>query len=387
MPSVFISYSATDKAIARRISEGLEKSGISVWLDQEQILAGDNIRDRISEGLRSVDYLIVLLSESSNQSEWVRHEIGVAYERFQIDAPVSIIPVRIDSSPLSSEFQGIRHIDMSYGVSSDAMFKLTSRILDSTPPSVEVSSVVDVDDLATDLAAGRELPRGVGFYLTTGLTVLSIIATLFVAWPTFQTAFFHVPIVYFDVREDRLSLPDGSDESLALKILNEAGISPAALRVRVINRGQAAAESVKVGISTPGRFLFLKTDPKIGSKSVLVHVTTPEPFTIGDSEAALALEGLVPDSMVTVNLGFGPPKSATVVNVVSGGLLASRVEDIEAVPPWTLWNAARLPLSVLFGGLVLSILLGSMVNALKNPRLRMQLIRYLTAAISSSFLR
>lgn len=67
MPSVFISYAAQDKALARRLTDDLKTEGIKVWLDVEQIMAGESITERVDEGLRSSDYLIVLLSEHSSR--------------------------------------------------------------------------------------------------------------------------------------------------------------------------------------------------------------------------------------------------------------------------------------------------------------------------------
>ena len=81
MPSVFLSYAQPDQKVARQLAEDLRVPGVQVWFDQQEILAGDSIAERIREGIRSVDYLIVLLSESSAKSVWVSREIGAAMAR------------------------------------------------------------------------------------------------------------------------------------------------------------------------------------------------------------------------------------------------------------------------------------------------------------------
>lgn len=112
MPSVFLSYAYADQEIARLIAKKLVDRGVHVWFDEAEIQAGDSIKRRITEGIRSSDYLIVLLSENSNKSVWVEREISSAFEHFE-DAAKTIIPVRIDQSPLLSRFESIRYVDMS----------------------------------------------------------------------------------------------------------------------------------------------------------------------------------------------------------------------------------------------------------------------------------
>ena len=48
---VFLSHSAKDKAVVRDVAARLQRDGVRVWLDEEQIKPGDSIPAKIEEGL------------------------------------------------------------------------------------------------------------------------------------------------------------------------------------------------------------------------------------------------------------------------------------------------------------------------------------------------
>lgn len=50
--SCFISYSHADQAFARELHDALQERGIRCWLDERQLLPGDNIYDQVDRGIR-----------------------------------------------------------------------------------------------------------------------------------------------------------------------------------------------------------------------------------------------------------------------------------------------------------------------------------------------
>ena len=52
--SCFISYSHEDKAFARRLHDQLQGRGIRCWLDEHQVLPGDDIYEQVDRGIRAV---------------------------------------------------------------------------------------------------------------------------------------------------------------------------------------------------------------------------------------------------------------------------------------------------------------------------------------------
>ena len=377
MPTVFISYSAQDRSTAATIADELRRRGVSVWFDQQEILAGDSLVGRIREGIESADYLLVLLSRSSLSSVWVEREVGIAFERFGADADTVIIPLKIDDSPVPAQFLSTRYADFAADPRK-AIDEIGERITRDQGAKASLRNMVDVDDLAGDLASERQVPRGPEFYVTALLGLLTVAAAIIAAWPAFETTFSRVPKVYYDVQSDRISLPEGTDESAVLDTLKKAGIAPAGLRIRVVNKGQVVATEVKVGATVTGSFLYAKTDPAVNSKSVLMTVSL-DSFQVGDKDAVVLLNDMVPDSIAVLNFGYDQPGASTTVDVVASGRRAERVTTVEAVERWTLLKALERPLLVLLLGVVLAFIVGVNIAAWRNPRLREKLLDLLDA--------
>ena len=73
MASVFLSYDREDLAKARVIAGALEKAGHSVWWDRN-IKSGAQYSKEIEQALKRADAVVVLWSERSVESAWVRDE-------------------------------------------------------------------------------------------------------------------------------------------------------------------------------------------------------------------------------------------------------------------------------------------------------------------------
>ncbi|HAH46704.1 toll/interleukin-1 receptor domain-containing protein [Gimesia sp.] len=100
--SCFISYSHEDKLFARRLHDALQGKGIRCWLDEHQILPGDNIYDRIDHGIRVWDKVLLCASEHSLTSGWVNDELKHAFAKEKQlfkdreHEVLSLIPLNLD---------------------------------------------------------------------------------------------------------------------------------------------------------------------------------------------------------------------------------------------------------------------------------------------------
>ena len=74
---VFISHSCQDEVLARRVADGLRKSGLDVW-DDRDIFPGDNWAQKLSEALEQAEAMVVLITPRAFQSDSVRREIEYA---------------------------------------------------------------------------------------------------------------------------------------------------------------------------------------------------------------------------------------------------------------------------------------------------------------------
>src|SRR5690348_12991597 len=77
-PRVFLSHSTQDQWIAERLKEKIEEIGVEVWLDALDLPGGQNVKERIREGMRACTECLILLSPASRDSHWVAHEGGLA---------------------------------------------------------------------------------------------------------------------------------------------------------------------------------------------------------------------------------------------------------------------------------------------------------------------
>lgn len=81
--SCFISYSHADKSFARRLHDALQGRGIRCWLDEHQMLPGDDIFEQVDTGIKLWDKVLLCCSKDSLTSWWVDDEITRAFSKEQ----------------------------------------------------------------------------------------------------------------------------------------------------------------------------------------------------------------------------------------------------------------------------------------------------------------
>lgn len=95
--SCFISYSSKDEEFASRVHNDLQAAGVRCWFAPHDIQAGKKIHHQIDEAIRIHEKLLLILSPSSMESNWVGSEIIRAKKKedsqdSQMLFPVSIVP-------------------------------------------------------------------------------------------------------------------------------------------------------------------------------------------------------------------------------------------------------------------------------------------------------
>jgi hypothetical protein len=93
MADIFISYSSEDKTRVKAIAEALEHKGWTVWWDR-QIPVGQRFDTVIEQELNKARCVIVIWTQRSVNSEWVKNEASEAAQR-NILAPVLLENVKI----------------------------------------------------------------------------------------------------------------------------------------------------------------------------------------------------------------------------------------------------------------------------------------------------
>jgi len=90
---VFISHSSKDKMFATWLGTDLKAAGHSPWFDEWDIRVGESIPQKISEGLKAADFVVVVLSEHAVQSKWVEREWHAKYWSEVEAGRVQVLPV------------------------------------------------------------------------------------------------------------------------------------------------------------------------------------------------------------------------------------------------------------------------------------------------------
>jgi TIR domain/Pentapeptide repeats (8 copies) len=93
--SCFISYSTSDQDFADRLHADLQNKGVRCWFAPHDIQSGKKIHEQIDTAIQMHDRLLLLLSDASINSEWVKTEIAKAREREIREQRRMLFPVRL----------------------------------------------------------------------------------------------------------------------------------------------------------------------------------------------------------------------------------------------------------------------------------------------------
>jgi TIR domain-containing protein len=89
MADIFVSYAKTDRPLALKLATMLEAEGWKVWWDTS-LAIGDDFRNEIMTELGRARAVVVIWTDASIKSDWVRSEAG----RAQADR--KLIPVKLE---------------------------------------------------------------------------------------------------------------------------------------------------------------------------------------------------------------------------------------------------------------------------------------------------
>jgi hypothetical protein len=101
MSDIFISYKREDQATARKLADALEGEGWTVWWDPK-LRTGEHFDDVIEKALNEAKCVIVMWSNRSIQSRYVRDEATYALDRNKL------APVAIENVNLPFRFKGVQ---------------------------------------------------------------------------------------------------------------------------------------------------------------------------------------------------------------------------------------------------------------------------------------
>ncbi len=113
---IFLSYSHQDQKYADLLSKHLSEAGHDVWQNKLNLKLGDNLIEKVNQGIKEAQALIVIVSESSLRSKWVMHEFSALALGDLSSESRKVIPVLIDSTTVPSYLSKYLYIDLTKGL-------------------------------------------------------------------------------------------------------------------------------------------------------------------------------------------------------------------------------------------------------------------------------
>jgi hypothetical protein len=88
----FVSYSRLDSSAVLQIVQDLRVRHINVWLDQSDILPGQDWDDALVAAMNACPRFILFLSPNALASDHVKHELRYAQSKKKVIVPVMLAP-------------------------------------------------------------------------------------------------------------------------------------------------------------------------------------------------------------------------------------------------------------------------------------------------------
>lgn len=109
---VFLSHSSVDKPWVIKLKDDLQRYGVSVWLDKDEIRPGDLFAEALESGLDNSRSMAIIVSPESIRSGWVKEEY---YRALSLEknrgSSVQIIPVLLRDADLPGFLNSRNRVD------------------------------------------------------------------------------------------------------------------------------------------------------------------------------------------------------------------------------------------------------------------------------------
>ena len=110
----FLCHSSGDKLSVRRLYQRLKANNVTPWLDEEDLLPGQNWEQEIRKAVRDADIVIVCLScDSINKTGFVQKEIKFALDVAdeQPEGTIFLIPLKLEECELPERLRHLQAVN------------------------------------------------------------------------------------------------------------------------------------------------------------------------------------------------------------------------------------------------------------------------------------
>ena len=162
-PSIFLSYGSGDRAAARHVYKLLSSAGADVWFDETQLIPGTPWRDSILNALKSVNTLMVLVSQNSIE-KMQGVELKTAVEKTTRDPKFRIIPVLLphtEIEKLHPVLRGLQAVDLRDAADDETRLR---RLLASIAIDRDAGETANDEEIGDNLREAGDLSAARPFY-------------------------------------------------------------------------------------------------------------------------------------------------------------------------------------------------------------------------------
>lgn len=107
MAKIHFTYVRDDTEIAVSLAGFLRESGHDVQLSFDDIKIGNSFGQDIIGGIKSTDFLVVILSESAGKSKWFKNELSTIMGYYRERKKPIILPLVFDDERVVNEFEEV----------------------------------------------------------------------------------------------------------------------------------------------------------------------------------------------------------------------------------------------------------------------------------------
>jgi hypothetical protein len=92
---VFLAHASSDAGLAHELSDALQDRGLRVWDADHALMIGDNLVQRVADGLARSDHGVVLISRAFMEAQWPQRELRVL-STLDREGRSRILPIWVD---------------------------------------------------------------------------------------------------------------------------------------------------------------------------------------------------------------------------------------------------------------------------------------------------
>ena len=93
---IFISYSHQDRDFVDKLAVDLVKNKARIWVDRWELNVGDSIIEKVQEAIQESSALIIVISNSSMESDWCKKELSAGFLRELEEKRVVVLPLLLE---------------------------------------------------------------------------------------------------------------------------------------------------------------------------------------------------------------------------------------------------------------------------------------------------